>query len=190
MAEIVCACNVKQAFAYEKDQQVPIGHVTSLNLGGTEVTADLSSKNPTDDNDVKCVGIMRECKWAGGYTDAVEMTFLVSTATKQVLQGLIHGSLVSTTVTIQWDCYDFDPIGSGQGVYYKNFWSNDAQLKGLIKKDSGKLAFEVSKEPDGEVSSPLNYEVKLTYNPKPEAQNIAYAPASGKNSVKRWGSAN
>src|SRR4051812_2795979 len=106
MAEIACTCNVKQAFAYEHDQQVPIGHVMSLNIGGTDITADLSSKNPMDDSDVKCVGVIREVKWAGGYTDPVEMTFLVSTAGKQALAGLIHSSLKSTAITCQFDCYD------------------------------------------------------------------------------------
>ncbi|HVY62170.1 MAG TPA: hypothetical protein VHF22_10990, partial [Planctomycetota bacterium] len=166
-----------------------IGHVLSLNIGGTDLTADLSSKNPMDDSDVKCVGIIREVKWAGGYTDPVEMTFLVSTTNKQTLAGMVHTALKSTAITCQWDCYEFDPTGD-QGVYYKNFWSNDTALKGLIKKDSGKLALEVNKEPDGEVSSPMNYEIKLTYNPKPEQQGIAYAPAASKNTVKRWGSAN
>jgi hypothetical protein len=189
MAEIVCACNVKQAFAYEHDQQVTFGYISSLNIGGTDITADLSSKNPIDDSDVKVVGVIREVKWSGGYTDPVEMTFLVSTATKQTIQGLIHNTLKNTAVLCQWDCFEFDPTGDA-GVYFKNFWSNDTQLKGLIKKDSGKLAFEINKEPDGDVPSPQNFECKLTYNPKPEFQVIQFAPANTKNNSKRWGSAN
>ncbi|MGH7295044.1 MAG: hypothetical protein ACRELB_08925 [Polyangiaceae bacterium] len=191
MAQFSCDCNVKQAFAYERDQQVPFGQVTSLTVGGTEFTPDFDSKNPIDDADVECVGIIRKVSWDGGYTDPVDITFMLSTANKQTLQGLLHSSLKSTAVAIQYDVYDFDPIGEGTaGVYYKSFYSNDTQLNGLIKKDGGKLSIELNKEADGDVASPMNYECHLVFNPKPAQQAITIATANQKNVVKRWGSAN
>jgi hypothetical protein len=187
MAQYSCDCNVKQAFAYEHDQQVPMGHVISLSIGGTALSADLSSKSPLDDSDVKCVGVVRKVSWDGGYTDPVDITFMISTANKQALQGLLHSSLKSTVIACQYDVYDFDPIAA---AYYKSFSSNDTALNGLIKKDGGKLSLELNKEADGDVPSPMNYETHLVFNPKPEQQGIMIATASQQNIVKRWGSAN
>ena len=191
MAQFSCDCDVKQAFAYEHDQQVPMGHVLSLAIGGTALTADLSSKNPLDDSDVTCVGIIRKVSWDGGYTDPIDITFMVSTANKQAIQGLLHSTLKSTTLDCQYDVYDFDPIGDGSsGVYFKSFYSNDTVLNGLIKKDGGKLSIELNKEPDGDVLSPMNFEVHIVFNPKPTQQSITIATGNQKNVVKRWGSAN
>jgi len=192
MAQFSCDCNVKQAFAYEPDQQVPFGHVLSLKIGSTATfDADLSSKNPITDADVECVGIIRKVSWDGGYTDPVDITFMISTANKQKMQQLLHSSLKSTVITMQYDVYDFDPIGDGTaGLYFKSFSSNEAVLNGLIKKDGGKLSIELNKEADGDVLSPLNYECHIVFNPKPEEQAIAIATANGANVVKRWGIAN
>jgi len=191
MAQFSCDCNVKQAFAYERDQQVPFGHVLSLKVGDKEFDVDLSSKNPITDDDVKCVGIVRKVSWDGGYTDPIDITFMISTANKQMLQGLLHSSLKSTVINIQYDVYDFDPIGGGDaGVYFKSFYSNDTELIGLLKKDGGKLSIELNKEPDGDVLSPMNYECHIVFNPKPQEQAITIATADQQNVVKRWGSAN
>lgn len=175
---------LKQAFDWERDAQVPVGHVVSLTIGTKVFTADFEVHAPLDDSNLKAVGIITGAEWAGGHGDFVKLTFNISTKNKQELAMLLHKELSNTSVKVKFNVYEYDPIAK---KYYSSFNSTDAELEGIVLKDSGKLQLTLEKSPNETVKSPENYKVELSFVPEPKSQAITLATGDQQTVVKKWG---
>jgi len=175
---------IKQAFDWERDSQVPVGHIVSLTIGEKVFTADFLLYDPVAKAERKCVGVVSGSEWSGGHGDFVKMTFQISTKNKQELAMLLHKELTSTLVKCKFDVFEYDPL---EKKYFASFTSTDAELEGIVLKDGGKLQLVLTKEPNETVKSPENYQVELSFVPEPKAQAITLATALGKTVVKKWG---
>lgn len=175
---------IKQAFDWERDAQVAVGHVFTLTIGTKQFTPDFEVHAPLDASNVKVVGVVKASEWAGGHGDFVKLTFQISTKNKQELAMLLHKELSNTSVKCKFAIYEYDPIAK---KYYSSFNSTDAELEGLIMRDSGKLQLVLTKEPNETVKSPENYTVELSMVPEPKAQAITVASADQMTVVKKWG---
>src|SRR5262249_15360113 len=127
--------NQTQGFNFSKDVQDSFGFVTSLNVGGVDITADIKVNDPDHkDATFPVVGVFTKVDWSPGSApgDPIEFNFQVSTSNKMFIVTLVHKTLDSIEVKIDFLVWDYDPI---QKKYFKGL-QNDGEhgfspLKGL-----------------------------------------------------------
>ncbi|MFZ4699904.1 MAG: hypothetical protein ACOYMG_07605 [Candidatus Methylumidiphilus sp.] len=179
--------DIQQAFNTDKTVQPIVGHLVSLSIGGTAITADLSLTVPTDYTITKVVGAISSITWSGGagISDPIYISFDVSTANKSALLGMTKGTLAKTDVVFAYHVWCFDTIAK---VYFLCFHTTDAgTLKGFVLKQGIDLALSVSETKDGTISSPDVFSAYIGIMPDPSAQKINYAVSNTQKYVKPWG---
>lgn len=187
MAENSYNCDVRQGFNFEKDAQVWVGHIVSLTIGPTPLSADIAVTDPTSANmatTAKVVGVVSNIYWAGGYADAVQFNCRVSITNKNTISTMTHTSLSNTEVKVKFNIYEYDPV---QKAYFKCFHTNDADINGLIYKTGGGLQIQIDTEENTDVVSPKNFNLMLGVMPQPSAQSIQVAVSTSAKFAKQWG---
>ena len=184
MAEMSKSCDVSQAYNFQKDSQVCIGHINKLKIGDKQFDVDQKVKNPIDQSDMKVMGVLSAVTWNGGKAEPVEFSAQVSTANKTNLKALVHGTLSKTDVEVVFTTYDYDLKAK---VYYKSFHCNDEALKGLINKTGGALQIQIADNPDSQVVSPANYTLTLSVMPQDLAQALHLGFANDMKTAVEWG---
>ncbi len=90
----------------------------------------------------------------------------------------------NVAVGFQVGVFEYDPISR---KYFESLYQN-APLNGLIDNTATPTSFSLASQPSSEVSSPVNYALKLVIRPQARSQNVILVAAE-KNIVKPWGSA-
>lgn len=185
MAESSFNCNVSQGFNFQKDDQSTVGHIVSVKIGDTALASDINVTNPEDNTATVAVfGVASSVYWAGGYADPIFFECRVSNANKNTLGQLVHKSLANTAVELKFNVYDYDPIAK---KYYKAFHTNDAVVTGLIYKQGGSLAMNLSMDQAMEVTSPKNFAFQLGTMPSETDMAIQLAISVTDKFAKKWG---
>ena len=185
MASSSFTCSVSQGFNFQKDSQELIGHINSLKIGDTEMSSDLNVTDPMNiANYVKVFGIASGIQWNGGYAEPVMLSCQVSVDNKNKLATLQHKSMANTEVQVQFTIYDYDPKTK---AYYQCFHSNAVKLGGLVLKQGGELAMNISMDQSTEVVSPKNHTFQLGVMPQDKQMEIHLAFSSTDKLVKPWG---
>jgi len=177
-------CSLRQAFNFEKDSQVLVGHLSSLKIGDTEFAVDTELTVPTDFSKKKIVAPISDISWQGGYADPLYITCNVSTANQKTAALLTHTNLSKTDTIFQFEVYAFDPTNK---VYYLAFHSNSTDMKGLVLKQGGDLAFSIDSEQHHEVESPKNYTMQIAIMPQEIQQALQFAVSNTDKFSKQWG---
>ncbi|AUX29124.1 MULTISPECIES: hypothetical protein [Sorangium] len=177
--------DVYQGYNYKKDKMTPVGFITKLKLGDTDLTADQTCKDPTNPTtDVKAVAVLGDIQWETGVTDAVYFSGQVSITNKQNIATLVYNSMTNVLAEFQFSIYEYDPLAK---KYYLCFHSNKTDMKGILEKRGEDLNLAVNDDPSTEVQSPENYGFMTGIKPQPTAQALQVAVGDGKNFAKAWG---
>ncbi len=192
MASSHYSCSVRQGFNFEKDQQLLVGHLVSMTVGGTVLVADESLTIPTaafSSGDAvtastAVVGVISDISWTGGYADPLYFNVQVSNENQKTLSVKTHTSLLDTTVVFQFNIYAFDQEAK---VYYLAFHSNATNMNGLIYKEGGDLSLAINPDFSHEVKSPMNFEMSIGIMPQATAQVLNFAVSNTDKFVKTWG---
>ncbi|MGZ4953775.1 MAG: hypothetical protein ACXV8Q_01570 [Methylobacter sp.] len=192
MASSQYSCSVRQGFNFEKDQQVLVGHLVTMTVGGQTLEADMGLTIPTATfssgdavtESTSVVGVISDISWQGGYADPLYFSVHVSTENQKLIAIKTHTNLLDNDVVFQFNIYAYDPVAK---VYYLAFHSNETDMNGLILKQGGDLALSVSPDPSSIVKSPLNYEMYIGIMPQETAQVLNFAVSNTDKFVKTWG---
>ena len=179
-------CDIKQGYDFQKDVQLPVGYLTSLKIGDTELKADQTVKDPlSPDTDLAVVAVLSGATWTLGVTDGLYFGGQVSVYNKQQVMQLVFKSLSKVDVTFKVAVYEYDPI---EKKYFKCLLgTDDAELKGLIDKDGKDLDLKVAENASPVVLSPQNYAFHVGIVPQPSAQVVTVATSFSDKVVKAWG---
>ena len=177
--------DVYQGFNFKKDKQDPVGFITKLTIGGTEVKADLTTcKDPTSPSDsIKAVMVLDGFSWDTGVTDPLGFTGRISVDNKQIVQNMLLGTLTNTEVKAEFTVYEYDPQ---KKKYFKAAYNNE-ELSCLISKSGDDLSIFVADDPAAEVQSPINYTMTIDLSPQEKQQSMSLATGDQQNVVKSWG---
>jgi hypothetical protein len=179
------SCDIKQGFDYKKDRHTHFGFITAININGTDLTVDLTCKDPTNPtSDLKVVAVLSEVSWATGTTDALSFAGVMSAPNRQAQALMLYNSLTNVTVTFQFDIYEYDPVAT---KFFKCLTCNGTTMNGLLEKNGSELNMSVADDPATEVQSPINYHFHIGIKPNPTQQSLTIATADQKNLVKQWG---
>ena len=177
--------DMMQGFNFRKDKMVQIGFVTSLKIGDTTLTADITCKDPENNqSDKKVVGVCSYTGWTASATDPLNLNIQVSETAKNTLDTLTKKNMSNVEIDFQFDCYHYDP---SEKKYYKNFHSNDTDMKGLIYGQGDDLAIRITLDPNTVVQEPRNYTLSLGIKPQPTQQELHYASSVSDKLVMQWG---
>jgi hypothetical protein len=183
--QIEIACDMVQGFNFRKDMMTQIGVVNKLKIGDVELTADIALKDPENNqSDKKVVGVISYIGWSVSATDPVNVSLQLSETAKNKLDALTKKNMSNVEVDLDFDCYSYDP---SEKKYFKNFHSNDAEVKGLIFGQGDDLAIRIDLEPNRVVQEPRNYTLSLGVKPQPTAQDLHYASSVQDKLVMQWG---
>ena len=134
--------------------------------------------------DMKVVGVLTYAGWSVSPTDPVNLSMQLSETAKNKLDALTKKSMSNIEVDVQFDCYNYDPA---KKKYYRNFHTNDAEVKGLIMGQGNDLAIRVDLEASPVVQQPRNYTLNLGIKPQAKAQDIHYLSSVADKLVLAWG---
>jgi predicted nuclease of predicted toxin-antitoxin system len=185
---IELGCDVTQGFNFRKDVQAQIGFVRSLKIGEVELKADLTLKDPENNQtDTKVVGVAHSIGWSVSTTDPVFVSLQVGEEAKNKIDTLTKKNMSNIEVEMIFDCYTYDPADK---KYFKNFHTKEAALKGLIFGQGDDLAIQMGLEPAYEVQEPRNYTLNIAIKPQAKAQEIHYASSVTDKLALAWGVTN
>ena len=190
MAEIAFDCNVAQAFNFEMDQQVNVGHLETLTIGETTLEPDLTVTDAeAPEGDSKTVtGVLSNIFWNGGFADPIQFSAQVSIKNKATVATMLHmKQMQNIDITVSYTVYTYDPVAK---LYFQCFRGGaDAELNGLIDKDGGQLNISISDYESSDVTSPKLFELGLSVLPDEGVaeQAIHFAVGSTDNIIKPWG---
>ncbi len=188
-AQFALALDVYQGFNPKKENQHPVGYITSLKIGGVPFKAEMTGTDLTTWKTFPAVAVMNHYLWQVGATDAIYISAQVSTASKAILSTMLLSGLKDTTVEFGYVIYEYDPIAR------KYFISNSSQqstslfvLNGILEKAGDQLNIAVADDASHEVQSPKNFTFQIGVKPAAGAQqSIPIATAKGRIVVKPWG---
>jgi len=201
MASSQYSCSIRQGYNFEKDQQVLVGHLLTMTIGGITLTADQTLTKPTAalaaatatvvQAGVAVVGVISDISWEGGYADPIHMAVQVSNENQKVVSVITHTNLSDTSVAFSFNIYAFDPVAK---LYYIAFSGGTSAtgtlataLPSLILKRGGDLALQMSGEQSTEVESPMNYAMYMGIMPNNAAKVLNFAVSNTDKFVKTWG---
>jgi len=177
-------CSVFNAFNFKRDVEDRVGHLLSLKIGETELTADITLKQPTDEAEAKVVGVISHFHWDGGTAEPMQMTFNVSVTNKNEIATMLHTTLKSVVIEWKFNIFEYD---KEKKEFFLAFHTNDAAVKGLLQTQGSERVLYISDQPGSEVQKPENYPATIGAVPEDEQQDIHLAVAVGKQFVKPWG---
>lgn len=185
LAETSLQASVSQGFNFQKDAQHIIGHINSLKIGDKALASDLRVTDPMNiANHVEVFGVASGIHWRGGYSEPVHFSAQVSVDNKNTLATLVHKSMANIEVELQFTFYDWDLRTKS---YYKAFHTNAVKVKGLVLKQGGNLAMNISMDQSMEVVSPKNHTFTLGVMPQDTDMQLHLAFSSIDKLVKPWG---
>ena len=177
--------DVVQGFNFRKDKMVQIGFVTQLKIGDVDLTADITCKDPENNqSDKKVVGVSSYTGWTASPTDAINLNLQVSEDAKNKLDVLTKKNMSNVEVELKFDCYYYDP---NEKKYFKNFHTNDSTMEGLIVSQGDDLAIRIVLQPNTVVQEPRNFTLSMGIKPQPKAQELHYASSVSDKLVMQWG---
>ncbi|MEE2788032.1 MAG: hypothetical protein VX589_11885 [Myxococcota bacterium] len=182
---IEIACDMNQGFNFRKDVMTQIGMINRLKIGDVELAADITLKDPENNQtDKKVVGVLNYIGWGAAPTEQVTVAVQVTETAKNKLDGLTKKNMSNIEVDLDFDCYTYDPR---EKKYFKNFHSNDVDMKGLIFGEGDDLAIRIHLDQNQMVQAPRNYTLELGVKPQPTAQDLHYASSVNDKLVLQWG---
>lgn len=187
MAEISYSCDVVNGFNAQSDVQTVTGFLQHLKVGETEYLPDLKVTNPEDiEGEIECVGVLSDVFWNGGEADPIHFSMRISTANKNSSIELVQKTLVNTECEFTFVVFEYDPI---EKKYFQCFHNDGEVYTGLVLKEGGNLAIDISPDEAGEVVAPKNFPFSIgIMPPEPtEGQPIHFAASVDKKMVKQWG---
>jgi len=184
MASLNYGCSLRQAFNFEKDQQVLVGHVNTIQIGTQALTADITLTLPTNFTATTVVGVITDWSWNGGYADPVYINFNVSNENQKLLSVMCHTNLSNTAVTVAFNVYAFDQDAK---VYYQACSTLTTPLTGFVFKVGGDLTLAIDPHNDPTVQSPYNFPASIAIMPTETSQTINFAVSNTDKFVKQWG---
>lgn len=190
MTEIDWAPDVIQAFRRESSRGLAVGYLTKLIIGtSVTLTADLPVQALGEAAPVQAAAVLSKIFWAGGPTDPISLSGVISAKNKHAVGNISSQSLSTAQVTLRFAVHGFDPK---DGSYYKAFHTGDADLKGFVKTrpvgSSGapfELRFET--QPAPEPQSPVVIPFSITIVPAQEEMDLHVATANLQVQVWTWG---
>jgi hypothetical protein len=179
-----------QAFRRDHTQGVPVGYLTTLNIGGSiTLSADLPILIVGEQAAVNAAAVMSEIKWAGGPTDPISIAGVISVSNKHTVGNISSQSLANAEVTLGFAVYAFDHKA---GTYFKAFHTGTVDVKGYVKttpEDTSGSPFELhfDTQPAAEPKSPVVIPFSITVVPKGEEMDLHVATAKLQVQVWTWG---
>jgi hypothetical protein len=159
--------------------------VKKLKIGEMELSADFTLKDPeSNQKDMKAVGVLSYAGWSVSPTDPVNISLQLSETAKNKIDTLTKKSLSNIEVEMEFDCYNYD---TSKKKYFKNFHTNEAEIKGLIMGQGNDLAIRIELSPNPVVQEPQNYTLNLSVKPQSKAQNLHYLSSVDDKLVLAWG---
>lgn len=184
MAEYSRSCDIHQGFSFQRDQQDTIGYIATMKLGDKELAADLEVNTPEGKQE-KVVAVISGISHDVATTNPIGFSGQVSAKNRQDLAQLIYTNPSKIHVEVKFVIWEFDPA-KDKNTYYKAFHSNNAAVKGLIRKSGKNLDLCVDHTPNMEVQSPLNYGLSFTMVPTPEKQTLELAVSTDGQISLQW----
>lgn len=177
------ALSAQQGFDHQKDPQASFGYVTSLTVGTTQLTPDLTVTDGNLDRS-NVVGVLTGVAVSTAAGTPLEFQAQISAENQRVVSLLAHEPLSNTEVTVSLVTYSYDP---GAGTYYRSLYSPTA-LRGQVAttKPGGPKVLQVSGEPSGEVTSPVNFAMTLGMVPN-GPQTLMVADSASGATPRQWG---
>ncbi len=180
-------CDYKQGFEFRKDQEVQVGFLLTLSVGGKSMGTGFKVTDPTSsDSKFEAVAVLRKCSWAMGKTEPLQFVGQVSAKTKKEIDLLLEKDMVSVEVKFKYCIYTYDTDKSAL-KYYKSFHSNDKELTGKITKSGKSLQLYVNTDKDTGVAKPENYKFGIVIDPGDEKQDLHRAVSCSDKFVREWG---
>lgn len=179
-------CSVFHGFNWQKDEQVQVGFVESLKIGGIELKGDLNVKNPVDTRfNTKVAGVMSSLQWNGSIFDPISISAHISTANKNLVASLLKKSQPNLDVEIAFAIYDYDPQAK---KYYKALHTDGKKLSCKVLNRGGESALIIDNEPAGDIKSPVVHLLALGIAPQKKAMEIHLSLSVTNKVIKKFGS--
>lgn len=179
-------CDPYQGYNFRKDKSTPVGFITAIKIGDTDLDADQSVEDPeTTGSSLSVVSILTKVEWGLAPTDPLAFGGYLTAGNKQTLQTMTFKDLTKINVDFTMKIYDYDPRKTSFYVCMEE--SSKSTLYGLVEKNGDDLVLSVDDTESGPVESPKIYHFSIGIKPKSTAQSITIGTGVSSTIVKAWG---
>lgn len=186
--EVVKYCSAADGFRFKAHVQAVIGHMTSLQIGDTKLSADMKVRDPMNanqaDKTIQVVGVLNLFQWDLGITDALKLSAQISYASKTTVYGMLLNGIEKTNISVSFNVYEYDYKNK---TYFKSVNTNDQDLIGYIEVVGTQRTIRVASDPSTQVDEPRNYTFDLGVIPNDTDQAVHFAVSSTDKMARQWG---
>jgi len=186
MANISVVCDVVQGFNFKKDKTTAVGFITQMTLGGVQLAADLSVKDPEKPTaSLSVVAVLSSVTWYAGASDPIYFSAQVSADNRQrIAVSLMLTNQSTLAVPFRFAVYAYDTQAK---KYFKRMVSNLTELKGLTTTQDGANSLSIAEDPATAVMSPVNFAFFVGLAPQAPEQVIQVADSLTYITERQWG---
>lgn len=151
-------CDVAEGFHFT-GANTTIGHITVLEIGGTELVSDLvvtDPENPETTTDV--VGVLESINWNNLKTDPLRFIARLSDQNKTILDPLLGTLTGNEQVLLKFSVFTYN---SATEAYYESFHTNSVIIAGLIDSVDSELQISLGQTAESDVPDPANFTFSL-----------------------------
>jgi hypothetical protein len=180
------SCSVVQGFNFDKHRQDTVGFITSLEIGGQPLDADLKTiSDPLNPTSVLpgVVAVLSNYSWDTSKVSSMYFSGQISTKNRQKIAEMMMGSWANIEVKFEFVIDEYELLTK---KYFKSA-SVDGPLLGLIEKNGKDLNIDVGESPSAEVPSPENYPFRIGIKAKSLEQRVNLAVGQQRSLTKAWG---
>jgi len=171
--------SLKQAVDPRARGTEAFGYVTSLTIGGVQLSADVTGTKNPEATPRAVVGVLTSFRWNTEPAGAIQMTFGVSTSNQlAVRSGMLKGG--DRSVAFGFVAYAYDFVGSQM---YTQIHTEDKTLTGKLTAE-----VDIDDRPVAMLGIPPMYAMSIQIAPAAAGQPIVVAFAPSETLVKTWGS--
>ncbi|ODN43338.1 hypothetical protein [Piscirickettsia litoralis] len=180
-------CSVIQGFNVNPNRHQRFGYIDYLRIGDLEFVPDIHANVPVDGAKSQHVGVISDLFWQDtAKVSPITLDFRLSVSNQQKLMQYTQGNNFNSDVLVEFASYEYDPNAH---TFYSSFNTDKETIEGdleVLAPDS-QLAIYVSKDPETDVQSPVNYFAYLSIVPTAKAQQLISATSVTIKEVLPWG---
>ena len=184
--------DVSAARAFDfKNNKGGLGHVTSLELAGSTLEADVSVQTPVTETNANVVGILSGIAWGSGHnpgiTDPILLSMEISSTNAATIRNLLRQPPTEIQVAISFAVYSYDYTAEKYFVACQGA-ADETALKGHVHRVGNSLALEIEQDATAlpQAGTQL-FQLTAELEPAPITQMIALGTSSTTKIVKPWG---
>jgi hypothetical protein len=176
-------CDTNQGISFKQTNTKPVGIITHLKIGDTELKVKTKTKDPLE-KDAEVVGVLSHVHWEGGEWEPIMLKGLIYDEGADQLWQIKRHKLNNSHISLKFAIYHWEAPVKKEKPYYAAFHHEENLECKISLRPDGALALMVDVNDN---TTPGYHPFSIFVSPEKKAMKLHYAGKRGANETLHWG---